>query len=280
MLDSTRENALHDERSPEEIQILSRGEKVRICVLAILFAVMALLGMFEKVTLNAEIVLVALISAVLFSRPLIPKTLAFFQEHVQSVKVGVLEIKLVQQQRDHIDELSKRIAELEEQLRGLPAVEEITKPVVIKPDPKAVRRFESAAQRFGGSKEDRILAINEMTFLGAQLGRSFLEEKLRGGTLGERAGAAAALGILDEFEALRPLADALKDESSFVRYRAAKSIRALSLRLDETQIPQFDRELEIAESELREAIQYEENAPTRRMMERAISALRRVRKTS
>ncbi len=232
---------------------LNRGEKIRVEILAFVFLLLAVCGAMGIFHFGVEVILALVIASLLFSASIVPR-------YVKSVRFGEVELEFRQfssQQQDFINELQRRLTKLE----GMVQVEETQDPLLL------VERFEKAAHMFRtDDRASRVLAENEMVFTGIKLGREFLQNKLASGKLGERAGAAIALGTLGDSSVLDCLVQALNDNSSFVRYRVAKSIKKLAGTLSVEQAGKAVRALE-------GAMESEPNRPTREMMKSAIWAL-------
>jgi len=220
---------------------LSREQKFRLYVLAFIVLLLSLGEMFGVLSLSMVGLTGIVVAILLFSIEGLPK-------YVKSIKVGefAIELRQIDKQQEFIFELQQQVADLQNKL-GETAKRIGEQEEQEKTYNRLKSRFERAASKFSiNDKMARTLAEQEMVFTGVRLGKDFLDHKLRKGSLGERAGAASALGFLGDADVIKSLAFALNDASSFVRYRAAKSIRRIADILDDQQIQLSLRAIEDA----------------------------------
>ncbi len=233
---------------------LTREHKLRIYLLSFIFLVLGILGILNLSSniflFNTEIVVMLVFSSVLLLIDILPI-------FVKTIKFGSFEIEIrqAQQQQEFIYEFQRRLTELEKSMNQS------------MPDNLLVSQFEKAARDFEeGSRSERSLAETELIFTGIRLGKGFLLSKLTKGKWGERAGSAAALGLLNDPSTLDELIKALQDESSFVRYRAVISIKRM--------IKSFNsKQLKSVLISLKRTIKSERNTRTINLIEDTICAL-------
>ncbi|RMD67040.1 hypothetical protein D6817_02705 [Candidatus Pacearchaeota archaeon] len=256
------------EQQPENDFALNRKEKIRLYVLAFIILLLSLGEMFGVLSLTMVGLTGIIIAVLLFSIEGLPK-------YVKSIKVGdfAIELRQINQQQKFIFELQQQITDLERRIdKTIQRVDKRQEQRKISVE-RFQSRFERAARNFNiNDKAARILAEQEMIFTGVRLGKDFLERKLRDGSLGERAGAASALGFLGASDVIKSLTFGLNDKSSFVRYRAAQSIERIADILDEEQI-------QLALQAIESAISRETNANVSQVMLSTAYKLRRREKT-
>jgi len=253
------EQEIIDKEDETQLPTLTGWEKIRILIIILVFLAIAVLGALDCITLSGEIIIALAIAAVLFLFSIISK-------YIVSIKVGDFELTLKEQKQTQkfVEDLNVRVAKLEEIL--IPKDQEQPPQY----DLALVAGFEEAAVTFKNRKPKRVLADKQMAFIGVKLGKDFLLDKLKNGKhYGEKAGAATALGTLADPDVLDDLIEAFDNRSSFVRYRVARAIRNLAPGFSPFQI---DKAIEFLESRAPK----ESNAPTRRMIQRAISTLRNI----
>jgi hypothetical protein len=248
----------------KENELFTTWQKWVIIGLAVFFFIAAILGALNCIDLSTPVITTLIIAVVVLSLPILPN-------FIQIIKFGDLEIqfykKSEERQSNEIEDLNKRLLELETQLTKPKAeIEELERENDQERIGKdLVDQFEKTAQEYGGNKQQRILAMREMSYIGMKLGRDFLFDKLTG-NLGERVGAAAALGALQDPRAIDRLSVALRDNSSHVRYQAARSIKRISPLLESDEARNAIDILEsVSKAEL--------NQPTKGIMHQALMSL-------
>jgi len=262
------EESTSDSDMPDEVNTLSFScwQKMLIFAVAISFIAIAGAGALGKIALSVEFTTLLILSVLIFSLPWLLPAVPKYVKYVDSFRVGDLfEVKLYspEEQQSLIEKLSQRVAALEDGYEDIaPAPDSFV---------ELTERFEREADEFRrGTKEERIRAVSQMSYIGSMLastdrGRQYLKTKLETGTAGEKAGAAAAFGALDKAPELDKLLNALRDNSSFVRYQAARAIKNLAPVLDSHQTNQALAELKRASKD--------SNAVVRRMVGQAVAAL-------
>ena len=242
----------------EELRVspLSKRQKGFIWFLVFMFVLLFLGEMLGVITLTTNGIAILIVVTVLLLLDIIPN-------YLESIKMGgiELEFKKLGQQQEFLIEIQQKITSLEEQLNQVKDTKDID---------RLISRFEYAARRFNdGDLSERELSDQEMVFTGIQLGSDFLEERINSRVMGERAGAASAMGSLQNPDALGSLSNALRDRASFVRYRASKSIKKIADLLSDSQV---DLVLETLET----AVSRERNPYVSRMMLSTIKELNRL----